>query len=133
MSSEIINMTRSKELTELYIFEVDVQTPVQVVADLQPAIVDALKAYPSEFTGKVQVDARSITNPMKYQLAVYVDFAFPGDDFRRLCAARGVLMTALGRALTRCKVRHSYMYHSMNYTCGAAPNFFECADPNERR
>ena len=125
MSSEIINLTRSKELTELYLFEVDLNTPVTVVQDVQRALQEALKHYPSDFTGKVQVDARSIANPLKYQLAVYVDFAFPGDDFRRLCAARGTLMTTIGRALTNAKARHSYMYHAVNYTSGEGPSIFD--------
>ena len=76
---------------------VDISTPAEVLTAVEEAASAHFKANPTEFTGNKMIIANVATDPLKYMLCVWWEYAYPGEH-----AGTSVMATKL----TICK-KHS--------------------------
>ena len=58
---------------------VDISTPAEVLTAVEEAAAAHFKANPTEFTGNKMVIANVATDPLKYMLCVWWEYAYPGE------------------------------------------------------
>ena len=58
---------------------VDISTPAEVLTAVEEAASAHFKANPTEFTGNKMIIANVATDPLKYMLCVWWEYAYPGE------------------------------------------------------
>lgn len=58
----------------------DISTPADVFSKVDSAVTEHFKANPKEYTGEKLVVANNATDPLKFTLCVFWEYAHPGID-----------------------------------------------------
>eukprot|EP00891_Asterochloris_glomerata_P001949 jgi/Astpho2/1949/gw1.00038.393.1_t len=110
----VMNISRSGFRWESYKLLVDISTPAEVLTAVEEAASAHFKANPTEFTGNKMIIANVATDPLKYMLCVWWEYAYPGTELGRMGKARSGLYLCLSKCFTKHNVAYTLPPYPVN-------------------